>query len=304
MAGPSNQFSDKQKKHKLRHTTSSKMSQARPLDGKVAIVTGASRGIGAAICGSLASKGAHLIMNYTSESSEQRTTELASTLSSQYSIKAFAVRADIGSEQAGSTIVGAAQQHFPNETISVIVNNAGVAGNQYIADASVEQFHRQYAVNVMGPLLLMQAALPHLPYDRSARIVNVSSVSSSAGLPGQSIYGGTKAALEAMTRTWARELGERGNVNAVNPGPVETDMYGGVDKDFEKIMVGWLQNTPGSQVSKERDGEDIYNRFAAKGGRPASVDEIAGVVSMLCSPESGWCTGSVICANGGMKMSL
>jgi len=144
----------------------------------------------------------------------------------------------VSSPTGPATLTAATRSHFAHAssgdlTINIIVNNAGVAGNRFVTPSissttvdsdMIADFHKQYNTNVLGPLLLMQAALPYLPYDRSGRIVNLSSVSSSLGFPGQSVYGGTKAALEAMTRTWARELSERATVNAVNPGPVDTDM--------------------------------------------------------------------------------
>jgi 3-oxoacyl-[acyl-carrier protein] reductase len=225
-----------------------------------------------------------------------------------------------------ATLISATRSHFASKTsgdltISIIVNNAGVAGNRYLipsiqsstADSDIiGDFEFQYKTNVLGPLLLIQAAMPYLPTDRSGRIVNISSVSSSCGFPGQSIYGGTKAAVEAMTRTWSRELSERCTVNAVNPGPVDTDMYAGVSKDFSEMMVSWNSITPGAQLREGKGGDDEKlikfvkdgNEGRGLGGRAASVQEIAGVVGMLCSAESAWCTGSVICANGGMRFSM
>ena len=149
----------------------------------------------------------------------------------------------------------------------------------------------------------MQAATPYLPTDRSGRVVNVSSVSASIGLIGQTVYGGSKAALEAMTRTWARELAENCTVNSINPGPVATDMYESTSAEFQAQLRPWIQNTP---LMKAREGvdEDKYVQAAEKaGGRPGYDYEIAGVVAMLCSEDSAWCTGSVICANGGAKFS-
>lgn len=200
---------------------------ARPHEGITAIVTGGSRGIGKAIATNLASKGANLIINYTSPSSADAATSHAAHLSSTYSVQAHAVRADMSSESGPGELVAAALSHFGAATpISIIINNAGIAGGDgLLGTIDPKTFHKQYATNVLGPLLLVQAALPHLPHDRSGRIVNLSSVSSALGFPGQSVYGGTKAALESMTRTWARELAERATVNAVNPGPVSTDMY-------------------------------------------------------------------------------
>ena len=152
--------------------------------------------------------------------------------------------------------------------------------------------------------MLVQAALPYLPNDRSGRIVNLSSVSSSAGLKNQTVYGGTKAALEAMTRTWSRELAERATVNAVNPGPVATDMWEGVSDDFVRDMKPFIQSTPLAKTRQGIDADEVVKGEERTGGRPAYDHEIAGVVAMLCTEDSGWCTGSVICANGGMRFSI
>lgn len=188
--------------------------------------------------------------------------------------------------------------------IDILVNNAGVSKNQVIEEVTIEEYERQYRINVLGPLLLMQAALPYLPTDRSGRIVNLSSVSSSEGFKGQSIYGGTKAALEAMTRTWARELAERATVNAINPGPVKTDMWAGTTPQFKANLRPFIQHTPGSQIRPSVDDEDLVLDAENAGGRPAYVQEIAGIVGMLCTPDSLWCTGQVVCANGGMRMAM
>ncbi|KAL9035553.1 MAG: hypothetical protein Q9180_004804, partial [Flavoplaca navasiana] len=117
------------------------------------------------------------------------------------------------------------------------------------------------------------------------------------------VYGGTKAALEHMTRTWSRELAERATVNAVNPGPVATDMYSSTGADFQQQMKPFIQNAP---LMRERDGVDpkqFVDDAEKAGGRPGYDHEIAGVVAMLCSEDAAWCTGSVICANGGFKFS-
>lgn len=215
----------------------------------------------------------------------------------------------MGSEAGPKHIIEVAKNHFQHPKthkfqLDIIINNAGVAGNEKLEDVSIEQFTRQYNVNVRGPLLLVQAALPYLPHDRSGRIVNLSSVSSSLGYISQSVYGGTKAALEAMTRTWARELAERATVNAINPGPVATDMYLTTDEEFTKQNKPHIENTPLARERKGIDPEEIYESATKSGGRPAYSEEVAGVVGMICSPEAGWTTGSVVCANGGMKFSV
>ena len=161
-----------------------------------------------------------------------------------------------------------------------------------------------YRINVLGPLLLIQAALPYLPNDRSGRIVNLSSISSSEGFVGQSVYGGSKAALEAMTRTWARELAERCTVNAINPGPVKTDMWDRMPMEHRGGLKPWTSHSPLAAVREDVDDEEIFNQKEFVGGRPAYPGEVAGIVGMLCSDDASWCTGQVVCANGGMRMAI
>lgn len=266
-------------------------------------------GIGVEIARNLASKGANLVLNYTSDSSAQVAEDLASELQAEYGIKAITVQANMGSETGPKHVVDVAQNNFKHPKtgkfqLDIIVNNAGVAGNNFVENVDAADFARQFNVNVRGPLLLMQAAIPHLPNDRSGRVINLSSVSASLGYKGQSIYGGTKAALEAMTRTWARELAERATVNAINPGPVATDMYWSNDEKFIAQNKPFIETTPLAAPRKGIDEERIYEASQGAGGRPAYSEEVAGVVGMLCSPEAGWTTGSVICANGGMKFSV
>jgi len=286
------------------------MSRAgqRVLGGRIAIVTGASRGIGAATCENLAEKGCSLIMGYTSESSASKAQELARRLEEEHGIKALAVQADMGTENGPAHIVSTALNHFAHPKtrklqIDIVVNNAGIASNRTIEKCDSEDFARLYNVNVRGPLFLMKAVIPYLPTDRSGRVINVSSVSSSLGFAEQSVYGGTKAALEAMTRTWARELAERATVNAVNPGPVATEMYSGTTKEFQIQMSSWTKNTPLAAVREGVDREEFVKNAEFAGGRPAYESEIAGVIAMLCTSDSSWCTGSTICANGGFKFS-
>jgi NAD(P)-dependent dehydrogenase (short-subunit alcohol dehydrogenase family) len=266
-------------------------------------------GIGAAIARNLASKGAFLVLNYTSPSSESRINALAKELQEEHALQTVIVQADLGSEAGPAHIVEVARNHFAHIKtgafkIDIIINNAGVSKGNTIQTCNVDDFAWQYNVNVRGPLLLVQAALPYLPTDRSGRIINLSSVSSSLGFKSQSVYGGTKAALESMTRTWARELSERCTVNAINPGPVMTDMYHGTTPEFQANIKPFIQSTP---LMREREGVDkkeVVEAAKAEGGRSAYDHEIAGVVGMLASAESGWCTGSVICANGGMAFTV
>ncbi|KAK3186202.1 L-xylo-3-hexulose reductase [Lecanicillium sp. MT-2017a] len=302
------------------------MAPGRPYDSKLGIVTGGSRGIGEAVARRLAAKGCNLLLVYTSASSRGPVEQISSELSSQHQIKCKTLQAELSqATEAAAVIVQAAKAFFasysPSGTfqIDILVNNAGVSSNQLMNDAKqgpivADEFHRVYNVNVLAPLLLTQAVSPHLPNDRSGRIVNVSSVSSSIGYEGQSVYASSKAALEAMTRTWSRELAGRATVNAVNPGPAWGDMYAQAGETFWKINQPYVDAAPLAQYDGEKavldmagaDAErfDKIVRGSMGGRRPGFTAEIAGTIDMLCSEESGWTTGSVICANGGMKMSI
>ncbi|PYI06059.1 putative short chain dehydrogenase/ reductase [Aspergillus sclerotiicarbonarius CBS 121057] len=278
----------------------------RPLEGKLAIVTGASRGIGAAIARDLGAKGASILATYTSDSSTKLTADLCSELTVQHGVRAHGVQADLGTETAAQTIIAAAKEHFTKDgklTVDILVNNAGVGGDYPLETVPVSEFHRIYAVNVLAPILVTQAVLPYLPHDRSGRIINISSVASSMGFATHTLYGGTKAALEAMTRTWARELAERATVNAVNPGPVEGDMYYASGENFWKQMEPFQLNCPLSAVREGVDDPSLVKLAVEKmaGRRPAYWREIAAVVGMLAGPDSAWTTGSVISCNGGLK---
>ncbi|KAI0469971.1 short-chain dehydrogenase [Xylariaceae sp. FL0804] len=282
---------------------------ARSLDGKLAIITGASRGIGEAIAAKLASYGANVVLGYTSASSQAATQSLAEKLGAEHGVKTLVVQADLGSANGPRALVDAVKGcdalcGGPGGALQVdiLINNAGVAKNNPLPNITPDQFDWLYHTNVMGPLLLTQAVQPHLPNDRSGRIVNLSSVSSSTGFIEQSVYGGTKAALEAMTRTWSRELAERATVNAVNPGPVLTEMYASNSPEFRRHIRGWIEHTPLMRARPGVDSDAVIEDARDAGGRPAYVDEVAGVVAMLCSADAAWCTGQVVCANGGMLM--
>lgn len=267
-------------------------------------------GIGAAIGEFLASKGASVVLTYNSENSAVQTLKLAGDLEARYCVRCLSVRVDISHPQGSEVLLHSIKEHFGSACakeplqIDIIVNNAGVVSNALIEHTNSQEFEWMYRTNVLGPLLLMQAALPFLPHDRSARIVNVSSISSTEGFTGQSIYGGTKAALEAMTRTWARELASRGTVNAINPGPVQTDMWDKMPDEHKSGLKPWVLHTPMAAIRYGMDDKMIVEESEFVGGRPAYAKEIAGIVGMLCSHDSAWCTGQVICANGGMRMAI
>ncbi|KAI1113907.1 short-chain dehydrogenase [Nemania sp. NC0429] len=281
---------------------------ARSLEGKLAIVTGASRGIGVEIAAKLASYGANIVLGYTSLSSKPAVEALAKDLESKHNVKTLLIQANLGTVEGPKSLIetvksnGALLKPDGPFQIDIIINNAGVAMNSPLPAVTLEQFDTTYRVNVLGPLLLTQAAEPYLPHDRSGRIVNISSVSSSGGFTTQSVYGGTKAALEAMTRTWSRELSERCTVNAINPGPVLTEMYADTTPEFKAELKGWIEHTPLMRVRPGIDSLELVEDAKTSGGRPAYSSEIAGIVGMLTSEDAAWCTGQVVCANGGMLL--
>lgn len=218
------------------------------------------------------------------------------------------MQADLGDPNGAAHIITMAKDYFSHPKtdkflIDIVINNAGISKNMALEACTPDTFYDQYKINVLGPILVMQAALPYLPTDRSGRVVNLSSVSASMGFRDQTIYGGTKAALESMTRTWARELAERCTVNSVNPGPVATDMYGGTSPEFQQQMKPFMQTAPLQKVREGIDDEVFVEDNENAGGRPAYDYEIAGIVGMLCTADSAWCTGSVVCANGGFRFS-
>lgn len=306
-------------------------------------------GIGAAVARRLAAKGCNLLLVFTSDSSKGLTQELCADLEAKHGVKCAQVQADLmQTGEACVKIVEAAEGFHDtlgrggNLQIDILINNAGVSSNQFLNDADkgpiVEsEFARVYNVNVLAPLLLTQALAPYFPPPSSSdggfvktrgRVVNVSSVSSSIGYEGQSVYAGTKAALEAMTRCWSRELAGRATVNAVNPGPAWGDMYAEAGEKFWRINQPYCDAAPlqaytggtaeteaevkelmgGDDGAGNKDAElkrfDTLVRDKMGGRRPGFTSEIAGTIDMLCSEEAGWTTGSVVCANGGMKMSI
>jgi len=239
------------------------------LTGKVAVVTGASKGIGAAIAKSLAAEGASVVVNYSSSKSGARTVVDSITAAGG---KAVAVGGDVSKAAEAQGIVDAAIKNYGR--LDILVNNSGV----YEFDEA--KFHRMFNINVLGLLLTTQAALKHI--GEGGSIINIGSVVSRITPPTSAIYTGTKGAVDAITGVLARELGPKKiRVNAINPGMVETEgvqAAGFLESDFEKATVA---QTPLGRL-----------------GQPG---DIASVAVFLASDDSGWLTGEHILAGGGLR---
>jgi 3-oxoacyl-[acyl-carrier protein] reductase len=245
------------------------------LQGKVAVVTGASKGIGAAIAKSFAAEGASVVVNYASSKSGAKTV-VDSIIAAGG--KAVAVGGDVSKASEAQGIVDAAIKNYGR--LDILVNNSGVYEFSPIEGVTEDQFHRMFNINVLGLLLTTQAALKHI--GQGGSIINVGSVVSRVTPPASSVYTGTKGAVDAITGVLARELGPKKiRVNAINPGMIETEgthSAGFHGTDFEKSLVA---QTPLGRV-----------------GQPG---DIASVAVFLASDDSGWLTGEQILAGGGLR---
>ena len=241
----------------------------------MAVVTGASKGIGAGIAKALARNGASVVVNYAS--SKAGAEAVVADITSADG-KAIAVGGDVSKAADAQGIIDAAIKTYGR--IDILVNNSGVYEFAPIEDVTEEHFHRQFNVNVLGLLLTTQAALKHL--GEGASIINVSSVATTITPPTTAVYSGTKGAVDAITGVLSRELGPRKiRVNAINPGFVITEgthTAGVVGSDFEAAAV--------SQTPL---------------GRAGQPDDIASVAVFLASDDAGWLTGEHIVASGGMR---
>jgi 3-oxoacyl-[acyl-carrier protein] reductase len=245
------------------------------LTGKVAVVTGASKGIGAAIARSLAAEGASVVVNYASSKSGAESVVSAITAAGG---KAVAVGGDVSKGAEAEGIIDAAIKNYGR--LDILVNNSGVYEFGPIESVTEEQFHRMFNINVLGLLLTTQAAVKHI--GEGGSIINIGSVVSRITPPASAVYTGTKGAVDAITGVLARELGPKKiRVNTLNPGLVETEgthTAGVMNSDFEK---GTLAQTPL--------------------GRTGQPGDIASIAVFLASDDSAWLTGEQLLAGGGLR---
>jgi len=245
------------------------------LTGKVAVVTGASKGIGAAVAKALGAQGASVVVNYASSKSGADKV-VAEILESGG--KAVAVKADVSKAEEAKALIDDALKAFGR--VDVLVNNSGVYEFAPLEAITEEHFHRQFNINVLGLLLVTQAAARHLPEGGS--VINVGSAVSRITPANSAVYTATKGAVDAITGVLSRELGPRKiRVNSINPGIVETEgthSAGFIGSDFEKTIVA-----------------------QAPFGRSGQPEEIADIAVFLASKESRWLTGETLIASGGMR---
>lgn len=243
------------------------------LNGKVAIVTGASKGIGAGIAKGLAAAGASVVVNYagSKEGADAVVREIVARDG-----KAVAVQADVAKAADVKRLFAEAKRSFGAP--SILVNNAGVYQFQALGEISEEQFHRQFDTNVLGLLLATQEAAKY--FEAGGSIINISSIASANATANTAVYSATKAAVDSITRVLSRELGPRKiRINSINPGPTETEgtqALGVFESEFGKQLVA---ATP-----------------LGRAGLPA---DIAPAAVFLASDEGAWITGESIRVSGG-----
>jgi 3-oxoacyl-[acyl-carrier protein] reductase len=246
------------------------------LTGKVAIVTGASKGIGAGVAKGFAAAGAAVVVNYaTSRAGAERVVgEIVANGG-----KAVAVQADVSKPSDVKRLFAATKQAYGK--VDILMNNAGVYAFEPLEAVTEAEFHREFDTNVLGTLLTIQEALKYFGNEGGV-VINTSSVASQNPLPNSAVYAASKSAVDAITVALSRELGARKiRVNVIAPG-------GTASEGLEKIGI------PGSDFEKQIIGMTPLGRF----GQP---DDIAKVAVFLASDESSWLTGERVTASGGWR---
>jgi 3-oxoacyl-[acyl-carrier protein] reductase len=249
-------------------------NNTKKLTGKVAVVTGASKGIGAAIAKQLAADGASVVVNYSS--SKAGGDKVVSDITAQGG-KAIAVQADVSKKTDVDRLFAETKKAYGK--LDILVNNAGIFAFSPLAEITEEHFHSQFNLNVLGLLLATQKAV-ELFGDNGGTIINTSSIVGINPAPGAAVYSATKGAVDAITKAFAKELGPKKiRVNSINPGMIETEglhTAGFLGTDFHKQIVA---QTPLGRI-----------------GQP---DDVGRVAAFLASDDAGWVTGETLRISGG-----
>jgi 3-oxoacyl-[acyl-carrier protein] reductase len=249
---------------------------SRKLSGKVAVVTGASKGIGASIASHLAAEGASVVVNYASskEGADRVVGEIV-----RNGGKAIAVRANVADQADIRRLFSETKKAFGR--LDILVNNAGVYEFAPLEDVTAEHFHKMFDLNVLGLILASQEAVKHFD-EAGGSIINISSVAARSAPPTASVYSATKGAVDAVTRSLSQELGPRKiRVNSINPGMVETEgvhTAGFAESDFRKQIES---QTPLGRIGQPQD--------------------IAPAAVFLASSDSAWLTGETLYIAGGLR---
>ena len=249
---------------------------SQKLAGKVAVVTGASKGIGAEIARQLAAEGATVVVGYGS--SKAGADRVVADITGEGG-KAVAVQADMSQEAQIRRLFAETKKAF--DKLDILVNNAGIYEFIPLENVTADAFHKMFNINVLGLILASQEAVKYFG-PAGGSIINISSVASTAALPAATVYSATKAAVDAVTRCLAQELGPRKiRVNSINPGMIETEGFhaaGIAESDFRTQTEA---RTPLGRIGKPQD--------------------IAPTAAFLASPDSSWITGETFYITGGLR---
>ncbi len=260
----------------LSNTTTTALKTMKKLEGKVAVVTGASKGIGAAIAKHLAAEGAAVVVNYASskEGADRVVDEIVKDGG-----KAITIQANVAQKTEIERLFAETQQTFGK--LDILVNNAGIYEFAPLAEITEDHFHKQFNLNVLGLILASQEAAKYFGSEGGS-IINISSIVSTLAPPNSAVYSATKAAVDAVTKSLAKELGSRHiRVNAINPGMVETEGT----------------HTVGITESEGRQQMEAQTPL----GRIGQPQDIAPAVVFFASTDAAWITGETLYITGGLR---
>ncbi|KAJ5775269.1 uncharacterized protein N7511_000280 [Penicillium nucicola] len=257
----------------------------KPLAGKVALITGASRGIGAAISLKFAHQGADIALNYKSNATAA---EQVATQIRQLGVRAITLQADVSQEQQVETMFQTAQESLGR--LDIVVSNSGIEHFAAIPDVKSEDIDAVFAVNVKGQFFVAQQAYKYM--EDFGRVMLTSSISAVKGVPRHAIYAASKAAVQGMTKCLAVDFGPRNiTVNCIAAGGVKTDMYTEMSAKY----------IPGGDQMSPQQIEELLSKWSPL-GRVGEVEDVAGVAALIASPDSQWLTGQTWQVSGGSYM--